>query len=126
MTDSAMPHPIKGKKRRPESYIEGGVHALHKTFYERNPEARRECLEHYGYTCAACDFNFENVYGEIGKGIICVHHRVPISTFKGEEHIVSPTEDLIPVCHNCHAIIHSRISPYTVEEVKRMLASKTS
>jgi 5-methylcytosine-specific restriction protein A len=106
MKKSVISHPQKGKNRRSESFKEGGAQALHRTFYERNPEARRECLEHYGYTCAVCGFNFENVYGEVGKGIICVHHKVPISRFKGEEHIVSPTEDLIPVCHNCHAIIH--------------------
>ena len=79
------------------------------------------CLEHYGYKCSICGFDFEEKYGEVGKEFIEVHHIVPISNTTGE-HIIDPTRDLIPVCSNCHSILHRRRpSPYLPEEVKCML-----
>ncbi|MGB8698791.1 MAG: HNH endonuclease, partial [Thermosynechococcaceae cyanobacterium] len=49
-----------------------------------------------------------------------VHHIKPISEI-GESYIVDPVTDLIPVCPNCHAVIHLKSSPYTPEEVSTML-----
>jgi len=39
--------------------------------------ARKRCLEHYGTKCTVCGFNFEAVYGELGKRFIHVHHLTP-------------------------------------------------
>lgn len=39
----------------------------------------------------------------------------------GPGYIVKPLEELVPVCSNCHTIIHKRKEPYTVDEVKSML-----
>ena len=47
--------------------------------------------------------NFEQVYGELGKDYIEVHHLHPVS--QGERQ-VNPIEDLIPLCSNCHSMIH--------------------
>ncbi|MPR31936.1 HNH endonuclease, partial [Salmonirosea aquatica] len=52
-------------------------------------------------------FNFERYFGEVGKGFIHVHHVNQISSI-GNEYNVDPIKDLIPVCPNCHAMIHSR------------------
>ena len=49
--------------------------------------------------------SFEEVYGEVGRGFIEVHHIVPISE-RGGDYIVDPIRDLIPLCSNCHAMIH--------------------
>ena len=46
--------------------------------YERNPLARRMCIDHHGYSCKVCDFNFYDTYGEVGKDFIEVHHIMPI------------------------------------------------
>ena len=62
--------------------------------------ARRKCLEHYGFTCAVCDFDFAGVYGAIAKKFIHVHHKIPLSEI-GKEYVVDPIKDLIPVCPNC-------------------------
>lgn len=54
--------------------------------------------------------NFEKVYGEIGKNFIHVHHIEFISSFEGKEHELNPIEGLIPVCPNCHAMLHRKLN----------------
>ena len=81
------------------------------------PLQEKKCIEHYGAICNACGFKFSDDYGSIGDGIIHVHHIIPIGMSKGI-HQVDPVKDLRPVCANCHTIIHSRIPPFTIEEVK--------
>ncbi len=44
----------------------------------------------------------------------------PISQI-GEDYEVDPIEDLRPVCPNCHAVIHFRDPPFTIEGAKEML-----
>ena len=92
--------------------------------YERNREARNECIKHYGAVCCVCGFNFEKMYGEIGKGFIHVHHELDISLI-GKEYKVDPIRDLKPVCPNCHAMLHQKRPAYTVDELKSMLKINT-
>jgi 5-methylcytosine-specific restriction protein A len=40
------------------------------------------------------------------------------------EYEVDPINDLIPVCPNCHAMIHRRRPAYSIEEVKKMLGNQ--
>ena len=87
-------------------YLEGNVQQVLVNKYERNPVARRKCIKKYGCTCQVCGMNFETIYGELGKGFIHVHHIVPISEKKGKEYKIDPENDLIPVCPNCHAMLH--------------------
>lgn len=104
-------------------FYEGNMITIKQNKYERNTKARRECLKHYGYKCQICGFDFEEFYGEIGKDIIEVHHRKALSEIK-ENYTVDPIRDLVPVCSNCHTIIHSRKPYYTVEELKSILDFK--
>jgi 5-methylcytosine-specific restriction protein A len=103
-----------------EEIFEGAVRRVTVNAYERNPEARRKCIQHYGVTCQICSFNFKKVYGEAGKNFIHVHHLKQISKI-GETYQIDPIQDLRPVCPNCHAIIHKRKPSYTIEEVKSFL-----
>jgi 5-methylcytosine-specific restriction protein A len=73
--------------------------------YERNSKARSACIKHWGTSCQVCSVSFEKRYGNIGKDFIHVHHLVPLSEIK-REYIVNPKEDLLPVCPNCHAMLH--------------------
>lgn len=96
----------------------------------RNREARRKCLEKFGAKCQICGFESEAEYGI--PGIIEVHHKDPVADIDGSR-TVNPETDLIPLCPNCHAIVHSKKrdskggynseSVYTVEEVKAMRAA---
>lgn len=88
--------------------------------YERNPIARKRCIDHFGVSCAVCGFNFGRVFGDIADGYIHVHHLRPISDI-GTDYQVDPVKDLRPVCPNCHAVIHFRDPPYTIEQAKELL-----
>jgi 5-methylcytosine-specific restriction enzyme A len=91
--------------------------------YERNPVARQVCIDHYGASCMVCDFDFEKTFGGIGKGFIHIHHIVDLATI-GEEYSVDPTADLIPVCPNCHAMLHRQRPAYGIDELRKILNEK--
>lgn len=101
-------------------YTEGTPNQVTLTKFERNPYARKKCIEHYGLSCIACGFNFEKNYGAIGKDFIHVHHLRQISTIGGP-YKVDPIKDLRPVCPNCHSIIHKRKTSLTIEEIIEIL-----
>ncbi len=102
-----------------ELFKEGKVTEVFVNRYERNSKARLECIKHFGNNCFACGFNFEKNYGDIGKNFIQVHHKKQLSEIK-REYIIDPKEDLVPLCSNCHSVIHLRNPAYSVEELKRM------
>ena len=87
---------------------------------ERDTEARLKCIEHYGAQCMVCRFDFEQCYGSIGKGFIHVHHRVQLST-RHEEHKVDFIKELIPLCPNCHAMIHSQKEMLSIEQLEQII-----
>ena len=99
---------------------EGSVRRITVNAYERSPAARQRCIAHYGTTCQVCGIDFGATYGSAVEGLIHVHHRIPIAEV-GEAYEVNPEEDLIPVCPNCHAVLHQQNPPYTVEQVRAML-----
>lgn len=90
--------------------------------YERNPINRQLCLDANGYKCAVCGFDFEKVYGDIGKNVIEVHHIIPVHTM-GPGYVVDPIKEMIPLCSNCHTIVHKKNPPYTIEEIKTALSN---
>lgn len=108
---------------RPGGYPEGAVRPVLVNAYERNPEARSECVRHWGLRCKVCGFDFELVYGERGKGFVHVHHLVPLSQV-GEEYHVDPVLDLVPVCANCHAMIHRTADPMSIADLKQLVRSR--
>ena len=104
-----------------QEYIEGAKRQITVNAYERNDKARAACIEHYGgYTCQVCEFDFEEVYGALGKDFIHVHHLQPLAA-KTEEYKVDPAKDLIPVCPNCHAMLHKENPPITVEKLRNII-----
>ena len=109
-----------GENEIAEPHLEGNLRQITVNAHERNQKARAKCISHYGCRCAVCGFNFEAKYGEVGKGVIEVHHITPLSQISGE-YVVDPVEDLIPVCSNCHTIIHKQKPPYNIEEAKALL-----
>jgi 5-methylcytosine-specific restriction protein A len=102
---------------------EGSVYQVMVNAYERNPEARQECIRHYGTRCAVCGFDFGIAYGPVAAGLIHVHHLKPISDMGGE-YQVDPINDLRPVCPNCHAVIHLGGKLRTIEEVQGLLTPR--
>ena len=106
-------------------YTEGEVHEAVLNRYERSREARNACIAEKGCRCAVCGMDFEQTYGEIGKGFIHVHHLIPISSI-GEEYVIDPINDLVPVCPNCHNMLHRKDPPLKPEELKERWADKNT
>lgn len=102
------------------TFFEGSVSKVTVNRYERDARARQKCIDHYGLDCEVCGMNFESFYGNLGKGFIHVHHKTELNSI-GQGYEVNPTEDLVPVCPNCHAMLHKRKPAFKVEELKEIL-----
>jgi predicted restriction endonuclease len=103
------------------TYREGAVQEYYGKRYERNPESRKKAIEIHGLNCVICGFNFEEVYGERGKDFIEVHHVKPLSAIK-EKVEINPETDLVPVCSNCHRMIHRRKdNVYSIEQMRAII-----
>lgn len=73
----------------------------------RNPQLRQQCIDRYGYQCQCCGMDFAEMYGEaLGANFIEVHHLKFISTFETEGIPKDFVENLVPLCSNCHSMIH--------------------
>lgn len=123
------PNPVKLESEQnlfPDQVIEfadlyeGSIYQVKVNAYERSTKARQQCIAYYGINCSVCNFDFNQVYGELGQDFIHVHHVVPLSEI-GKEYKVDPIKDLCPVCPNCHAMIHRRSPPYSIEDMKNIL-----
>lgn len=101
---------------------EGAKKQITVNAYERNPKARKKCIQNYGFKCSVCEFDFEEVYGEIGKEYIHVHHLKSLSEIS-EEYEVDPINDLRPVCPNCHSMLHK--ANYSIEQLKAVLGKNS-
>lgn len=109
----------------PTDLWEGNLKEVLVTHYERNPEARKDCLQTHGYTCKVCELDFSKFYGKIGQDFIHVHHIVPISDRK-RPYKISGARDMVPLCPNCHAMTHKRNPPYSVSELKQIIEMNRS
>jgi len=101
-------------------YREGAVARVQVNRYERDRAARTICLRQHGMRCKVCDLKFDEHYGDIGEGFIHVHHIKPFGMMR-QEYKINPKTDLIPVCPNCHAMLHTSEPPLSVDELKAKL-----
>jgi len=93
--------------------------------YERNPELRKRCIDKNGTICCICGFNFEKAYGDKGKGFIYIHHIKPL--YSTGEIETDPINDLVPVCGNCHGIIHrDKDKIVSIEEMRKIINLTTT
>lgn len=105
-------------------YKEGKIQVRYGVKFERNPQLRQKAIEIHGTTCKICNFNFEKMYGDIGKEFIEIHHIKPMHSIR-REISVNPQTDLVPLCSNCHKMIHrKRDKPLTLEELKDKILIK--
>ena len=72
--------------------------------------------------CEVCDFNFESVYGDRGRGFMECHHRKPLSelSLSGE---LTTIADLSLICPNCHRMIHKSRPWLSIEELRELVRS---
>ena len=101
--------------------------------YERKARLRNACIAFHrsqnagALKCVSCDFDFEATYGELGAGFIHIHHIDPLGN-RQEERLVDPKKHLIPLCPNCHAMVHRGLakdesprSPRELIDIRRKL-----
>lgn len=112
-----------GEVTAAETYEEGAVRRVLVNRYERDPRARKECIEYHGTRCAVCKFDFGSRYGDIGEGFIHVHHLRPLGRLPSS-YRVNPVKDLVPVCPNCHVMLHRRDPPYDIQQLRGCLRSE--
>lgn len=114
-------------------YTEGeGDGTITKEQRRRNIMLREACIEifrqrHGGrIVCECCGFDFARAY-DIKDEYIEVHHRFPFSQTEGE-HPVNAETDLVPLCANCHRMIHHGMGGggrcMTLEELKEKYRGK--
>jgi predicted HNH restriction endonuclease len=116
MTLLRLPEEVPGGS----DYSEGSVQRILVNRYERDPRARAKCIRHYGTRCFLCGFDFVAVYGTVMEGFTHVHHLKSLASV-GAGYKVDPVRDLRPVCPNCHAVLHRREPPYSLDEVRLFL-----
>ncbi|MBT2679267.1 HNH endonuclease [Bacillus sp. ISL-35] len=108
----------------PEPQEEGKSKTVTVNVYERNPIARKRCMNHFGVHCQICNMNFKDIYGEVGRDFIHIHHIVPLHLIQ-QDYVVDPVKDLIPVCPNCHAMLHRKENGVymSVEELRKRISA---
>lgn len=81
---------------------------------------KKECLDYYGAICDICGFDYGYTYGESYEHYIGVHN---VTGVEGDEILpdTDPIKDIIPICHNCHHIIHSKTPPIPVDKMRKMI-----
>lgn len=110
----------------PMLYPEGALSQVQVNRYERDPKARKACLDAKGCKCVVCGFSFEERYGPLGRDYIHVHHIIELSKAP-PGYKVNPLKDLVPICPNCHAMIHRGTGQaLTVEELKQQIEHHSS
>lgn len=120
---------IPSTELRHSQLEEGAARRSVQSRRERNPVARALCIEHYRsrnhgrLVCVVCSFDFADVYGNLGEGFIHVHHLNPISEARAAR-VVSPAIDLVPVCPNCHSMIHRGGETKSIAEMLEILVGK--
>lgn len=104
-------------------YEEKKVHVISTQQIKRSKDARDKCIELKGCKCNICGFDFQAKYGDLGKNYIEVHHIVSIKTLSNSVGYegTDPQKDLIPLCSNCHSMVHRKNPPYTPEEITKII-----
>jgi 5-methylcytosine-specific restriction protein A len=105
------------------SITETRKYAYHRKI-ERNRTAAKQAKKFHGLRCQACDLDFSERYGEIGKGFIEAHHLRAIATLEeGVAVSYDIAADFAVLCANCHRMIHRSADPSDVGAFRNNIAS---
>lgn len=101
-------------------YKEGKAIKIFVNKFERDRNLVKECIKIHGRICAGCKMSFKDKYGEDIIDIVHVHHKKPLSEIRGEKY-KNPIKDLVPLCPNCHAVVHSVMPVMDIEQLKERI-----
>ena len=110
-----------------EEFIEGKLLTRLHQYKERNPRAvarkKKAVLDEQGrLQCEVCDFDFMEVYGDLGKNFAECHHLFPVAQLQGQQS--TKIQDLAIVCANCHRMIHRSRPMLSIEELRAIVHGK--
>lgn len=105
------------------SALEGEPSEITSRRYERRPVNREICLSVRGRRCYCCNMDFGEIYGPLADGYIEVHHTTPASEL-GPGYKINPVTELVPVCCNCHSVVHLTNPARSVDEVRAIFDGK--
>ena len=69
--------------------------------------------------CEICGFDFEKIYGYLGKDFIEGHHSIPISQMENNQK--TKIQDIKMVCSNCHRMLHRKKNNLGILELKGII-----
>lgn len=102
---------------------EGNEHLILSKKYERSKKNRLLCLSYHGTDCKGCGVSLGEKYGDVANGFIHVHHLNPIS--KAGVSKINPIKDLIPLCPNCHSVVHLIEPPMDIDSLIKIICEKS-
>jgi 5-methylcytosine-specific restriction protein A len=70
--------------------------------------------------CEVCGFDFYKYYGELGKGFMECHHRIPLSEINDETR--TELDDLALLCSNCHRMAHRESDVVSIAFLKELVS----
>lgn len=94
---------------------------------ERDPNIRQEKINaflelHGDLFCEVCRFSFEDQYGELGRGLIEVHHLIPLAEMTANHK--TTLDELLCICSNCHLTIHNGDATKNLETLRFIFDAK--
>lgn len=116
------------------SAVEGGSVVVELSRPERSRKNQRACFEHWGFECRICGFEpaKDHPLGTMVEAMpsqgLEAHHLTPLGNGDGER-VVSPVDDMRPLCNVCHKVVHARgpkHPPRDVEKLRAMVQEEVS
>lgn len=98
---------------------EGTVRRAFVNSYERDPRNKAMAIKLHGTACFGCDLEMSATYGAIAEGFIHIHHLIPLSELDAPR--APDPRDLVPLCPNCHAVVHLRKPPLAIADLRQLI-----
>lgn len=76
-------------------------------------------LEKGSLECEICGIDFHKIYGDLGRGYIEAHHKIPVSELKGDKK--TKISDFALVCSNCHRMLHRKKTSIPTQTLKNII-----
>jgi 5-methylcytosine-specific restriction enzyme A len=104
----------------PEGRVLTRLHRVRERNRKLVAQRKSKALRDLGYLrCEVCAFDFQESYGERGRGFIEVHHTRPLAMLV--EEVKTKLEDLALLCANCHRMVHSRRPWLSLNELRAVI-----
>jgi len=111
---------IRGKPSNTDLLHEGFKRSTTFAKHERSKKNREAAIQKHGVVCFGCQKAMAEIYGKIADGYIHIHHVQPISEYSSAR---KPNiNELVPLCPNCHAVVHLEKPPITIEQLQKLIS----